>query len=132
MDFKTITNILFYNKKEQKNITDEQKILNFFIVNRYLGKKFPRQAQKFNKYNIDKASCMDVQFNFFKNDYRVPDQYWKGSTKLKTLPIKEANIVQEFYELKHKDMMYLCKHFSKDVQDEIKRIKEINKELGNV
>jgi hypothetical protein len=29
-------------------------------------------------------------------------------------------------------MMYLCKHFSKDVQDEIKRIKEINKELGNV
>jgi hypothetical protein len=93
MDFKTIINTIFYNKKNWKNISNKDKEDLFFIVNRYMGKKYPKLAQTLNVKNIDKATAMDIWFIFFKNEYKVPDWFWKGKTKRTEPDIKDWKIL---------------------------------------
>ncbi len=129
MDFKTMTNAMFFSKKDWKYVTNEDKESIFFIFNRFMAKQYPKQAQLFNIKEIDKASCMDIWFNFLKKEFKVPFWFWKGPTKKKSPDIKGWEIIQEFNTyLKSDDIYMLCKLFPKDVKDEIKRLETIKKE----
>lgn len=143
MDFKTIVTILFTGKAVFENkstgeknnytyedLTDEQKESNFFIVNRYLAKKYPKQSQYFNDYNQDKATAMDIWNLMIKKERQLPFWFWKGSTKIKEPKLKDWKLVYEILqdEFSIKDMIELCDLYPKEVKDEIKYILEITKE----
>ena len=129
MDFKTITTIIFQDKRKYEEITNEEKESLFFIFNRFMSKKYPKQAQFFNSRNIDKATCMDVWFQYLKSEVRLPYWFWKGPTKKKDPEIKEWQIVRDFYEFNLNDIYLLCELFPKEFKEEIKRIKTINEEM---
>ena len=128
MDFKTIVNTIFFAKNDWANVTDADKESLFFIFNRYMAKKYPKQAQFFNKKNVDKATAMDIWFLQLKKETRVPFWFWPGPTKRKDPPIKDWQTLQEFWKMDIKDIYVLCELFPKDVKDEIKRIQAINEE----
>jgi hypothetical protein len=43
MDFKSLVDIYFHKKKDWSMITDKDKESLFFIFNRYMSKKYPKQ-----------------------------------------------------------------------------------------
>jgi hypothetical protein len=89
MDFKSLVDIYFYKKKDWSSVTNQDKESLFFIFNRYMAKKYPKQAQFFNDKSIDKATAMDVWFMFLKSEVRVPIWFWKGPTKRKDPQVKD-------------------------------------------
>lgn len=127
MDFKTITDILFKNKNRYRELSDKDKELMFFIVNRYLSKKYPKQSQFFNFKTTDKATGMDIWFQFLSKENQVPFWYWKGATKKKDPDMKDWKIFYEYYNLdiSINDMHLLCEIFSSEVKEEIKRLKKL-------
>ncbi len=48
------------SKSEWSKITDDDKIKNFFIINRYMAKKYHERAQLLNLKTIDKVSALDL------------------------------------------------------------------------
>lgn len=128
MDFKTIVNCMFQNKTQWQSLSDTDKEEFFFIVNRFMAKKYPVHAQKFNDKHIDKATAMDIWFMFMKRETRVPFWFWKGPTKKKDPEIKGWQLVMEFNDLNMQDIYTLCEMFPDDVKEEVKRIELIKKE----
>lgn len=130
MDFKSIVNILFYNKKDWHIVSDIDKENLYFIINRYLAKKYPKKAQFFNKKNIDKATAMDIWFFQLKNENKVPYWFWSGPTKRKEPNIKDWKVIQEFWDISLENIYALCDMFPDEVKAEIKRINLINEEIN--
>lgn len=128
MDFKTIVDTIFRDKKNWESVSDEDKESLFFIFNRYMAKKMPRQAQFFNKRDLDKATAMDIWFMQLSKERSTPFWFWKGPTKRKNPVIKEWQVIQDFWKMNLNDIYILCDLFPEDVKTEIKRIKLINEE----
>lgn len=128
MDFKGIVNTIFVNKNDWQNVTDKDKEELFFIFNRYMAKKYPKQAQFFNCKNVDKATAMDLWFLKLKTEPRIPYWFWTGSTKKKDPAIKDWQLIQSFWNMSLNDIYLLCELFPTEVKDEIKRIQAINEE----
>jgi len=131
VNFKTIVDTVYVKKSQYTYLTNEDKEKFFFIFNRYMSKKYPIQAQFFNKPNIDKASAMDIWFQFLSKEIRVPFWFWRGKTKKTTPKTKDWKILQEYYngELSVDDILLLEEFDINAMKDELKRIKKINKEM---
>lgn len=130
MDFKNIVDIIFTDKKRWAQVTDKDKETVFFIFNRFMSKKYPKQAQFFNVKGIDLATSMDIWFNFLKNEVRQPFWFWKGPTKKKDPAIKDWKLLLDFHkELTLKDVYLMCEIYPKECKEEIKRIIAINEEI---
>lgn len=127
MNFKEIVDTIFYKKRDWEYVEDETKESIFFIFNRYMAKKYPRQAQFFNKRDVDKATAMDIWFQFLQKETRVPFWFWKGSTKKKVPKIPDYELLQEFHKMNINDIYFLYEMFPKETKAEIKRLKQIVK-----
>jgi hypothetical protein len=124
-DFIEIVNRIFINKKMYKEISEEDKINAFFIINRKFGKQFPEMSRKFNHKNIDKASAIDMWFNFFKNERKIPEWYWDPKNRDKKTKIsKKSNYeaIKFREDLDDVDMNYLEKYYEDDLKLEMKKI----------
>lgn len=110
-------------------VTDKDKDGIFFIFNRYMSKMYPKQAQAFNIKGIDKATAIDIWFQFLRSQIRVPNWFWKGPTKKKDPDVKNWQILQEFNtELSINDIYLLVELFNKETKEEIKRLELIKEE----
>lgn len=131
LDFITLSNIIFKDKKKYKKVSDEEKELNFFILNRKFAFKYLKQAQFFNNKNIDKASALDVWYEiFYRTTNGTPKWWWQ------TKPIKKVEksfnssdikLIKDYYNLTNKDMNFLINYYSDKMKDDIKRIKRFKK-----
>jgi hypothetical protein len=130
MDFKKLVDTFYTAKQDWSLIKDEDKESLFFIFNRYMAKKYPKKAQFFNKRNVDKATAMDVWFMDMKNEKRTPFWFWPGPTKKKDPPIKDWQVIQEFWKLSVNDIYVLCDMFPAETKLEIKRLQNINEEIA--
>jgi hypothetical protein len=129
MDFKTIVTTIFTQKRNWVEVSDKDKETVFFIFNRYMSKKFPKQAHFFNVKGIDLSVCMDCWFNFLQKEVRLPFWFWQGPTKRKDPPIKDWKLLMEFYkELSLNDIYLICDMFPKECKEEIKHILAIKEE----
>jgi len=130
MNFIEIVNRIFVNKNTYNEVSDEDKITAFFIINRKFGKQFPDIADKFNHKNIDKASAIDMWFEHFKNVHTIPQWYWEPKDHEKVKKIKKGNydIVKNTHELKEYDIQYLEKYYESDLKKELKRIEKFDKD----
>lgn len=129
-----VAKILLADRKKYSTLTDKDKIDNFFILNRFLSKKYPEQAYKLNQYKtIDKSLAMDIWYIYLrdKNNLNYNTWLWSSSNKgLKDEPKKknlltkkEYNLFKEYYKLTDIDIDILFTYFSESIKDEIKIIK---------
>ena len=131
-DFTHIVDFIFKSKNEYAKLSDEDKEKNFFIVNRKFARSYPTHAQFFNKKGMDKASAMDIWYQFFikMRTNGVPSWYWgpKKTPKEKPLISKdEKEFLKEFYVIKDKDVDFLVKYYPDDVLEEVKKYKKFEK-----
>jgi hypothetical protein len=132
-DFIKISNILFKDKKIYSQIEDSDKEYNFFILNRKLAKNFIKQAQFLNSKFIDKASALDIWFNFInkKNINTIPG--WWYNSDLKKEKEKNSNISKsdkalllKYHKLKDDDFEFLFKYKNAELQEELKKLKKFS------
>lgn len=126
MDFKEIINRIFVNKNTYNEVSDEDKISSFFIINRKFGKQYPKIAKEFNHKNVDKASVIDMWFEYFKNVHIIPQWYWeKSQEKLKKIKKNNYDKIKKIYEIKDYDIQFLEKYYEEDLKKELKRIEKL-------
>jgi hypothetical protein len=109
------------------DIPDEDKEKNFFIINRYFSKKYPKQAALLNLKNIDKIVALEIWYQFMKTE-PYPKWFWsKSDTKDKPiLPAKDYRMLLISLKIKPQDLDYLIdKHFD-FIKDELTYLKKVN------
>jgi len=132
VDFISLGNIIFKDKDKYKFITDDDKERNFFILNRKFAYKDIRKAQFFNDKSADKASSLDIWFNFFNKSTGVPKWYWqtkmKKSAKIKSKFKKvELDDIKDRYGISDSDVDFLILHHQDELSKTIKRLKKFEK-----
>jgi hypothetical protein len=137
VDYKNVIKFIFSDKDSYQKLSDEDKENTFFMVNRKLARGLPKYAQYFNQKNTDKASAMDVWFNFFikKRTTGIPEWYWtkkkEDNKEKRLLTEEEIKFIMEIYQIKRKDVEFLENHFKEDLIEEIKKIRKLNKKQVN-
>lgn len=125
-----VVNCLFKDRKNYRNLEKEDKELNFFIINRYLSKKFPEYAEKFNNKSIDKSLALDMWFLYLsdKIDWKIFKWFWsKTPKKDKFLSESENKILIQRLLLRQEDLDILCQYYPDLVKEELKYYKELIK-----
>lgn len=126
VNFIEVADCIFVNKDKYKQLTDEDKIGAFFILNRKFAYKYPKIAKFLNDKSIDKASAMDQWFEVFKNQKGIPGWYWGTKSKKDTPKAKKDKDYQKIqlrYGLREEDMRFLIEFFKKDLDKDLKQIK---------
>lgn len=121
-----ISKCMFQERKNWKFVTDEQKELFFFIINRYMSKKYPYLAQLLNDKTTDKVSGMDLWFHFMEGK-PYPKWFWSKSEKSKDDSIfseKEINSLLNKFDIKQEELDLLIEYHLDDVREELKYIKD--------
>ena len=118
-------------KKGWETITDEDKIKNFFIINRMLSKKYTDQSQLLNLKTIDKVSALNLWYNFMLSQ-PYPKWFWsKGTGKEKpVLSVKDINLLLTKLKIKKEDLNFLIERNFDFIKEELKYFKSIEK--GNI
>jgi hypothetical protein len=127
MDLSEIVNSIFIDRNLYKKVSNKEKESNFFIINRYLLKKYPNFSIKFNYKNIDKSLALDLLFLKIPKDTWYKSWFWyKKEKKYKTnLSIQDIKLLIEHLDLKDSsDVDRLYKINSKELLKELKIIKE--------
>lgn len=130
MDFIEIVDRIFVNKDSYFDVSDEDKIAAFFKINRKFGKQYPEIAIKFNNKSTDKASAIDMWFDFFKDTRGIPKWYWDPKDRVKKTKDKKKSNYQEIKEredLDDYDMRFLEKYFEEDLISEMKKLNKFEK-----
>lgn len=131
-DMRHIGDFMFKNKSEYINLSDEDKETFFFIMNRKFARNYPKQAQFFNKKGMDKASSLDVWYDYFisKDVNGIPGWYWfklSAKKEKRILKKEEEEFLTEFYQIRKEDLDFLIKYYPDEVKAEVKKYKKFNK-----
>ena len=116
------------SKSEWSKITDDDKIKNFFIINRYMAKKYHERAQLLNLKTIDKVSALDLWHHFIK-DKPYPNWFWsKGEKAEKSeIPDKDYKLLLQRLKIKDIDLDYLIENHIDFIKDKLKYYKDLEK-----
>lgn len=130
-----VANFLLVDRKKYSTLTEKEKTDNFFILNRYLSKRYPDYAYKLNQYKtIDKALGLDLWYIYLRNKNNFDYHTWlwgRASMEKKPkggLTEREYNLFKKTYKLDGYDTDVIFKYFGDEVKDEIKYIKNKIKE----
>lgn len=132
-DLKHVVDYIFKEKHNYKNLSDEDKEKFFFIINRKFARKYPKHAQFFNQKGFDRASALDIWYNFFikERTLNIPDWYWfkiNSTKKDKSILNKEeVEYFMNIYDITENDLYYIEKNYIDDLKNEIKKFKKFNK-----
>jgi hypothetical protein len=111
-----------------EKITEDEKIKFFFIINRYLSKKYLDKAQLLNLKTIDKVSALDLWYNFMITE-SYPKWFWsKGEKGEKpTISEKDFNFLLIKLRIKKEDLDYLIDRHFDFIKEELKFHKDLEK-----
>lgn len=114
--------LLIKSKRNQyKSIPNSMKEKYFFIVNRFLSKKYLNFSEKFNYKNIqDKSILMDLWWLYLR-DKEEKSSYWVWPTK-KTSN-KKVNFISEMLKISKSESEFLINNFPSNIEEEIKYFK---------
>jgi len=128
IDFIQAVDCIFKNKQNYKKLTDDDKIDNFFMINRKFAIKYYKVAEFFNNKYVDKASSLDLWFNYFQNNIGIPGWYWAKSTTIKEkdykIPKADKELFMKNEKIDEKEFDFLITNFRDDVIYEIKKLKK--------
>ena len=120
---------MFRDRKNWRYVTDQQKNDYFFIINRYMSKKYPKESLLLNNKMIDKVSAMDTWFLFMNNN-PYPKWFWSKSLSDKSDSDFSKNdilLLLEKFSLKEEELTILMKFHPDVVKDELSYYKSIQK-----
>jgi hypothetical protein len=125
-----VVNCLFKNRSGWKDITDNDKEKFFFIINRYLSKKYSTKSQFLNIKSENKSKLLDLWFYFLMKE-PYPNWFWSKSPKTQEMTNydkKDINLLIEKLQLnKLEDLEYLIQHYPEIIKEELKFYKSKNK-----
>lgn len=125
----SISKAMFQSKNNWKFVTDEMKEKYFFIFNRYLSKRYPKEAQLLNNKLINKSIGLDLWYSFML-DKPYPKWIWSKSKKSESGNISDNDFLLLMKKLnlnKREDLEYLIDNFSNIIEEELKFYKKPNK-----
>lgn len=124
-NLKIVADAMFYRRSEWVNVSDQEKEMCFFIINRNLSKKYPEKSQLLNLKCIDKVSAMNIWFHFMK-DLPYPKWLWsKNQLENPKISKGDIDILVQSLSLKEDDILYLVENHIDFIKDEIKYWKNI-------
>ena len=114
-----VASAMFKTKGKWGDITSEEKEEFFFIINRFLSKKYPHLSQLLNDKSINKVSAMDTWYFFLQKEY--PKWFWSKSTSNKSgISEKEMLYLLNELDIKREDLEILIKYYPSIVKEEMK------------
>jgi hypothetical protein len=115
-----VTNALFKDKSNWNRISDDEKEKNFFIINRFMSKKFPEKSKLLNDKLINKVSAMDTWFIFMLSQ-PYPNWFWSKSETKKDKKFTEEEIlyISKEFDIELKDIPIILKYYYQSIEDEI-------------
>lgn len=126
-----VVKYLLKDRHKYKTIPVKDKESKFFIINRFLSKRFPEQAQKFNKKTIDKSLAMDLWFLFLRHEKRneIFNWFWSKVPSNVNLKISDGDskLLMSKYELRKEDIDMLVMYHIDFIEEELKYFKELKK-----
>ncbi len=132
VELKDVVNCLLKDRHKYRTIPLKDKEKNFFIINRFLSKKFPEQAQKFNKKTIDKSLALDLWFLYLRHKKRseIFKWFWSKtpSNTNKELSENDAKLLMEKFNIKKQDLDMLIMYHMDLVEEEIEYLKCLKKQ----
>jgi hypothetical protein len=123
-----VVNALFRKSNKWSEISDEEKSLNFFIINRYMSKKYTKQSQLLNLKSIDKVLAMELWFHFMQKQ-PYPSWFWSKSNTLDKpeIPNKDYKLLLSKLNIKPDDLNYLINKHYDFIKEELLYYKKIEK-----
>lgn len=123
-----IFNTMTRDREDWKYVTDIQKENNFFIINRFMSKRYPDKAQLFNLKVIDKISALNIWYYFLINK-PYPKWFWsKNSIPEKSeISEKDYKLLLRKLNIKDIDLDYLINKNMEFIKEELKYYKQIEK-----
>lgn len=135
VNLKQIAEIMFSKRNLwYSTLSDDDKRDVFFIFNRYFSKKYPIYSEMLNNHNIDKASAMDMWFEFMKtHEKNYPTWLWR---KIENNNKKNVDIIKDdvrirlknVYDINDLDIDYLIENDINFLKKKIKMISDIDKQ----
>ncbi len=125
---KDVVDFLLKDRHKYKELPVKVKEDNFFIINRFLSKKFPEQAQKFNKKSIDKSLALDLWFLYLRHQKRgqITKWFWsKVPKKDKTFTDSETKLLLNKLQIKKEDLDIIEMYHMDFLKEELKYFKEL-------
>lgn len=138
MELFDIIKTIFKSDKDWKNVGRNDKVKNFFMINRIMSIQFPTQANQFNHIKISQKPVIDWWHNTLSSYYSRQPPWIFTSTKKKpknddpkTLESYDyaEQLIIEKYEISKRDIINLKKFFPEKYQG---WIKSINEQIGPV
>lgn len=134
MSLSKVFNCLFYDRKNYKNLSKEEKESSYFIISRNLSKRYPNLVMKFNNKEMDKSICLDlIYFEIGKTiivDKYFKAWFWKNyspkNKKVTNLNNKEINLLVKSLGIDEEDVLFLEKFRSEELIEELKYLKKVN------
>jgi len=128
INFIKVAEYMFTNKNMYRTLSDEDKINNFFILNKKFSMAYPKVAQFLNRKGLDKASALDYWFLYFYKQNKVPGFFFNNSkTKAKvdksSLSQEDVDIMYEYFDIQQEDANFLNEHFKDEIDNELNKIK---------
>jgi len=108
--------------KNWNKISEDDKVKNFFIINRYMSKKYPEKAQLLNSKLIDKATALDLWHHFMKTE-PYPNWFWSKGQKVEKAELNSKDFDLLFSKMdlnKKEDLIYLYENFPDIIEQELK------------
>jgi hypothetical protein len=123
-----VVNTLFRLKNQWNNVDDESKKAAFFIINRYLCKKYPHNAHFLNQKGFDESVALEIWFQHQKQTTNTPSWFWQ-KPELKKFSKMEYDVIDEqvldFFKTEiQEDLDYYNEMFEGPITEKVKKTKK--------
>jgi hypothetical protein len=123
-----VVNTLFRLKHQWPIIDDESKKAAFFIINRYLCKKYPINAHFLNQKGFDEAVALEIWFLHQRETNMTPSWFWQ-KPELKKFSKMEYDLLDEqilgnFKSEIQEDLDYYNQMLDGPVTEKVKKSKK--------
>jgi hypothetical protein len=138
MELFDIIKTIFKSDKDWKNVGRNDKVKNFFMINRIMSIQFPVQANQFNHIKVSQKPVIDWWHNTLSTYYSKQPPWIFTSTKKKPKisdpKIPEAfenaeQLIIEKYEISKREIIDLKKFYPEEYQV---WVKSINDQIGPI
>ena len=127
MDFIGIVNTIFKDKETYNVVSDEDKVKQFYMINKKFAHNRLDIANFFNDKNIDKASAIDMWNIYFEKTVGLPGWYWAKSNgkieKVKKLPKADRELILKNNDITEHELDFMIEHNLDEVETEVKKLK---------
>lgn len=123
-----VVNIIFRLKHQWPTVDDESKKAAFFIINRYLCKKYPSNAAFLNQKGFDESIALEIWFMHQRQTNVTPNWFWQKPELKKfsktEFDVLDSTILENFKNEIQEDLDYYNQMLEGPVTEKVKAVKE--------